>query len=1027
MPSTKRYLMNVLRVCLTLVFGLMFSAMAAVEDRGGKRPAQKLIETHDPEIERKTFKLLPGFEVNLFASEPMLANPIHMTWDPEGRLWVACSWAYPQLSPGETPNDKIIVLEDTDGDGRADKSTVFADGLYVPTGLELCDGGVYVANAPDLLFLKDTDGDGKADLRRVVLTGFATEDNHHSISAWRWGPGGWLYFQEGTFMHSQVETPHGVVRLRYGGVFQFRPRTNRLNVFADYRASNPWGHMFDRWGQSVLIDNPRLYFLAPLTANSRAKLSFAESGKGTKQAGGEFTSGRHLPEKYRGEIWTNQYKAHIVTRYRVEDDGSGFSIQEQEPLIRSGSDSFRPVVLKVGPDGAVYILDWYNPLIGHMQHSFRDSRRDKSHGRVWRVTYKSRPLVKRPNLKEEQLPELLDHLKDPEDWSRHQVKRVISVRDPQEVSAALNKWVATLDSNAEQFDHHRLEALWSFQTIDVVNEKLLRTVLKSTDGRARAAAVRVLRYWHDKIENPLELLSETVVDEHPRVRLEAVLTLGYVPEQRSVVVAMRALDQPTDRFLDHALKLTNDGLQPYWLEAYRAGELKFDSEKHRNFALGNLLSSEAIQSLLAILNSGHIDESQLTGPVAAVAEKANPSQLEPLVLSVAEVTREYATSGKVSISPAALNLILDALDRAARQRGVVPNGNIESLIRRCYSVKNVKTQIATVRLIGAWKLKREARQLNRMVSSNQPLELRLAAAESLGEVGGRGNLATLRRLAGSKNSVTDRYLGTVGLAAADLTSAADVAAEVLHVDPQNADPTTVVKSFLSRKGGVDLLASALLKTKPHAEVSKRVMQYINETGEQHPGLVKAFGGTVGTSSLEAVLTREDAKALAAEVKKQGDPVRGEQIFRRNNLACMSCHAIGGAGATLGPDLAAIGSSSPGDYLVDAILRPSKVIKEFYETATVVTEDGKVIHGLLAFKSDDVVVLRDAEHKGKTISIPAAAIDEFIPSKNSLMPTGLANKLQNRQEFLDLARFVTELGRPGPYATSVKPIIRRWRT
>ena len=121
--------------------------------------------------------MLPGFEVNLFAAEPMLVNPIHMTWDPQGRLWVCCSTSYPQLRPGELPNDQIVVLEDTDQDGRADKSTVFADGLYVPTGLELGDGGVYVANAPDLLFLKDTDGDGRADLREVVLTGFATEDS----------------------------------------------------------------------------------------------------------------------------------------------------------------------------------------------------------------------------------------------------------------------------------------------------------------------------------------------------------------------------------------------------------------------------------------------------------------------------------------------------------------------------------------------------------------------------------------------------------------------------------------------------------------------------------------------------------------------------------------------------------------------------------------------------------------------------------------------------------------------------------
>ncbi|MGH9340178.1 MAG: PVC-type heme-binding CxxCH protein [Acidobacteriota bacterium] len=216
------------------------------------------LDPHDPEAERRTFKLLPGFEVNLFASEPMIGKPVHMTWDSQGRLWVACSQVYPQVTPGEEPNDKIIVLEDSNDDGRADKSTVFADGLLVPTGLELGDGGVYVANAPDLLFLKDTDGDGKADLRRVVLSGFGTEDNHHAISAWRWGPGGWLYFQEGTFLHAQVETPHGLVRMENGGVFQFRARSMELNVFADYRASNPWGHMFDRWGQSILLDNPQM-------------------------------------------------------------------------------------------------------------------------------------------------------------------------------------------------------------------------------------------------------------------------------------------------------------------------------------------------------------------------------------------------------------------------------------------------------------------------------------------------------------------------------------------------------------------------------------------------------------------------------------------------------------------------------------------------------------------------------------------------------------------------------------------------
>ena len=129
----------------------------------------------------------------------MLANPVHMHWDSRGRLWVACSWAYPQLKPGEVADDKIIILEDTDDDGVADQSTVFADGLYLPTGIELADGGCYVAQSPDVFFLKDTDGDDVADVKQLALTGFGIEDSHHSISAWRRGPGGWIYFRRASF------------------------------------------------------------------------------------------------------------------------------------------------------------------------------------------------------------------------------------------------------------------------------------------------------------------------------------------------------------------------------------------------------------------------------------------------------------------------------------------------------------------------------------------------------------------------------------------------------------------------------------------------------------------------------------------------------------------------------------------------------------------------------------------------------------------------------------------------------------
>ena len=1034
-------------------------------NRRMNRPVGELGD-YDPENERRAFEVLDGFEVNLWAAEPMLVNPIHMTWDPDGRLWVCCSPTYPQVKPGEIPNDQIIVLEDTDNDGQADTSTVFADGLYVPTGLELGDGGVYVANAPDLLFLKDTDGDLKADVREVVLTGFATEDNHHSISAWRWGPGGWLYFQEGTFMHSQVETPHGPVRLENGGIFQFRPRDLKLRVYADYRASNPWGHMFDRWGTDILIDNPRLIFTAPLTANSRAKLAYQESGKGTKQCGGEFVSGRHLPEEYHGQIWTNQYKANTVTRYEVTDDGAGVAIRELEPLIRSHDVNFRPVDLKMGPDGAVYILDWYNPLIGHMQHSFRDERRDTTHGRVWRVTAKGRPLVEKPKLTGVPLEKVIQHLKDPEDWTRHQVRRVLydaaagitnPIDNPEHVAivrralfarAEIDSFVDRLDRSHPDFAHHQLEALWAKQTINNVDPPLLDAVLQSSDPRARAAAMRVLRdtweqvRWVFHVPHPddhagvakynrelrqtvLDRVSAGVADDHPRVRLEAVLAAGFIPDPQSVVIATRVLDKPMDRFIDHALKLTVDGLQEHWLPAHQAGELEFDKPEHKNFALANIVSSESVQVMVDLLNSGEVNVDRLRGPADAVARTATAAQLEKLVLTMVEHTREYGTRGKEATDPVAITTVLDALNRAARTRDVRPTG-VDKMLPRCFTVPDPRTQAAAARLVGAWKLGNESGRLQSIVNANDAdLELQVAAATAIGEIGGRAQRRFLEQTTGEGQPVRQRYLGAIGLIPIDLREAAIAAAGALSAPPGDAKPQAVVRAFLRRRGGADALAKAMTQTPPHTDVAATIRQHFIEIGETHAGLVKAVGGEVSAGSLEGTLLAADVHALAAEMREQGDPERGEQIFRRADLACMKCHAVGKAGANIGPDLAAIGSSSPPDYLVDSILRPSKVIKEFYETAVVVTAEGEVITGILVLHDDSQVVLRDPSERGAERTIPMSEV-EGLAKGPSLMPVGLANKLNNRQEFLDLVRFVSELGRPGPYAASPQQYVRRWR-
>src|SRR5438445_1158781 len=256
----------------------------------------------DPEVERAAFKVADGFEVTLFAADPLIAKPIGMNFDSAGRLWVTSSTLYPQIRPGEVADDKIIVLEDKDGDGKAEAGKIFAEGLYVPEGVAFGDGGVYVGASTELLHFKDTDGDGKADVRRVVLSGLGTEDTHHTIHTLRWGPDGQLYFNQSIYIHSHFETPHGVERLNSGGVWHLRPSTMELGVFLR-GFCNPWGHDFDEFGQSFVTDGAGfqgLSFGLPgatyfTYANMRRELKSISAGSYPKFCGLELIRSTHFP------------------------------------------------------------------------------------------------------------------------------------------------------------------------------------------------------------------------------------------------------------------------------------------------------------------------------------------------------------------------------------------------------------------------------------------------------------------------------------------------------------------------------------------------------------------------------------------------------------------------------------------------------------------------------------------------------------------------------------------------------------
>ncbi len=529
------------------------------------------IKLTTPEETLASFKLPDGFAINLFASErefPELRKPVQMTFDTKGRLWIATMESYPMYLPGTPVDDKILIFEDTDGDGRADKRTIFADGLYLPTGLELGDGGVYVAQQPNLVFLKDTDGDDRADVREIRLHGFDSADSHHSISDFVWDPGGALYMSEGTFHHTQVETPYGPCRVKDAAYFRYEPRTEKLDVYISYPFANPWGHTWDAWGVNYIADasGGANYYGAAFSGD----VDYPRKHGGLKQwfpmqwrptAGCEIVSSGHFPDDWQGHYLLNNCIGFQGTlHYTVREEGSGIAGAPAEPLLQSTDRNFRPVDLEFAPDGSLYICDWFNPLIGHMQHSVRDPNRDAKMGRIWRITNLNKPLVKPPAIDGRPVPELLDVLKVYEDRTRYRARIELRSRPTEEVITALGHWVGKLDRNDPSYWHHVLEALWMHQQHDVVDEALLKTVLRCDEPRARAAATRVLCYWRDRVAEPLELLRTQVNDENPRVRLEAVRALSFFRGADAVTaqeVALESLLHPQDDYLEYVLNETN--------------------------------------------------------------------------------------------------------------------------------------------------------------------------------------------------------------------------------------------------------------------------------------------------------------------------------------------------------------------------------------------------------------------------------------------------------------------------------------
>ncbi len=977
----------------------------------------------DPELERKSFKLAEGFEVNLYAADPQIAKPIQMNFDAQGRLWIASSEIYPHIKPGVKANDKILVVEDKDGDGTADKTTVFADGLLIPTAVIPGDGGAYVGNSTELLHLKDTDNDGKADQRRTVLAGFGTEDTHHILHTLRWGPGGHLYFNQSIYIHSHIETPHGVRRLNGGGIWKYRPETMDLEV-AMRGLVNSWGHHFDKWGQSFCTDgagghgiNYTFPGAAFLTAVGVDRIMKGLNLGSPKHCGLEIVSGRHLPDDWQGNMITNDFRGHRVCRFVVSENEAGYVSREQVELIKTDHVAFRPIDVKMGPDGAIYIADWYNPIIQHGEVDFRDPRRDHTHGRIWRVTYKGKPTLPRPKLVEASNFELLNSLKLPEEWTRQHAKNILRERGQDNVEDDLKAWLKSLDPKAPEFEHHQLEGLWVAQCINSVQPELLTRCLQSKDGRVRAAAIRVARHWKDQIPHSYQLIAPLANDTHPRVRLEAVRALSFFNQPTVLTDAYKALDHPVDEFLDYALWLTTRETKSIWLSHVLQGKSTLQKNPRKLlFALTAVNSPEVVPVITKLIQTGQIPNRDLQNSLNLVSKFGNAKDLQQLF--------ELAT--KPDTPDAQKAVILRALSQAFQSRRVRPAADLGAL-QKLFTSQSLPVQQASIDCAGLWKVKSLQAPVRELVGSSQAnIELRKSSLYALARFGGKENQDRLLQLTGKGESAGFRITAVAALAEMNLNLAAKQAVSLMGELTSSPQLSALSNIFLQRKGGAGVLLNALKGKSISKDAAIQLGRLIQSSGRANPQLAKAIavaGGMSESGTPQPVdLSPKEMASLVNEVKTKGNPHKGEAIFRREELSCLKCHAIGGAGGKVGPDMISLGGSAQLDYIVDSLLNPNKKVKENYNAVTVVTDQGKVFSGVLVRRTDSDLILRDINDK--LLNIPLNQIDEQVPAA-SLMPVGLIEKL-TQDELRDLVRFLSELGKTEAYTVSKNRVVRRWR-
>jgi len=942
-------------------------------------------------------KLPKGFTVTQFAAEPDVLQPIAMTIDHKGRLWVVENFAYPLWLGGPTGRDRILIFEDADNDGRFDRRTVFFDKGTNFTGIELGFGGVWVCSTPNLLFIPDQDGDDRPDGPPVVkLDGWSKTPQHNMFNALKWGPDGWLWGCNGILSISRVGKPGTPDEKRVAidcGVWRYHPTREIFEAVA-HGTTNPWGLDFDDLGETFITNCviPHLFHVIPgahfqrmfgedvvpnryeLMETCADHLHWAggrwqdsregrgqhgEAGGGHAHVGAMIYLGDNWPDRYRNGVFTCNIHGHRVNHDRLDREKSGYIARHEKDFLTVDDQWFRGLELKYGPDGSVFLTDWYDT--GECHETDADNAH-RENGRIYKVAYGTPAAVKVDLAAETDLA-LARYQLHKNDWYVRTARRLLQERavagkDLGQANGLLREILA---SNPDVT--RRLRALWALNATGGLGEIALRKLLDDPSEHIRAWAVRLLcDSGEPSADTVTRFAALAKSDPSPKVHLSLASALQRIPLSQRYPVA-EPLTKHKEAASDRSLGLMIwYGVEPLVaVDRLRAVNLAAQSEIPlvRRFLARRVVAAEPAPGLAAVV-------SLLKNSTDAVCS----------------------------------DLLTGARDGLRGVKHIVqPEGWTEAfaaLVAR----KDLKV-IEEALLLGLDFGEPKAIAVLKRVTLNEemPVDERTRALGALVE-------RRVPKLASDLHALTaDRALR--GLALRSLAA---------YDDP--ATPEVILKQYqmyspIEREDAIATLASraawarALLDSVGRGQISRRdlsvsIARQLQAFGDRKidEQLEKVWGKVQPTSNAKAGLVTKYKSLLASPADQPADLSRGRVVFNRT---CVACHRMYDSGGDVGPDLTGSDRANA-DYILENVLDPSAAVSRDYTLTNLATTDGRLIAGIVREQNNASLMIQTANER---IVVPREDIEALKPSTASMMPEGQLETLSN-QEIRDLFAYLASI-------------------